>query len=156
MKRLLYIIVLTLLSVACVPDSNSYSAFRTFADSRWVYGDTVRFVPDEIADSVVTGELVLMLRHSRGYRYSNIWLEVSTRVNDSTVVCDTVNIPLADDFGRWYGKGLGTDFMVGDTLDRNFRLVRGQMTGVRHIMRTDTLEAIEQLGLVFNPLHISE
>lgn len=152
LKRLPYIILLTLLTASCFHDSNPYGTFRTFSDSRWMYGDTVRFLPDETADSVMTGELLLMIRHSRDYRYSNIWLEVSTLMNDSTIARDTVNIHLADDFGRWYGKGLGTDFMVSDTLDRNFSLVRGRTISVRHIMRTDTLDAIEQIGLVFKPI----
>ena len=62
---------------------------------------------------------------------------------------DTINVPLADDFGRWYGRGVGVSFATIDTLPGSYTLLRQRPVYVRHIMRCDTLGDIEQIGLVF-------
>ena len=143
--------MLSLSSCATAPDY--YSRFETLRDARWAYGDTLYFVPDATEDSVVSGgTLVLAVRHTRAYPYSNLWLEFRSMRPDSTWRCDTINLRLADDFGRRLGSGIGTDYMVCDTIaDGSFTLRRGFPMTVRHIMRADTLGEIEQVGLVFTP-----
>lgn len=142
-----------LVSVACVPDTNSYSAFETFAGSQWLYGDTVVLTPDTLPDSgsPVRGTLLLVVRHNASYDYSNIWLEVTTFTTDTVLTTDTVEMELADAYGRWLGKGIGTEFCTTDTFSTAFDMRPGISVGLRHIMRTDTLADIEQAGIMFRP-----
>lgn len=126
---------------------NDYSVYHSIDDNGWQYGDTLvyEFVP---RDSMVCGDITLSLRHTNDYIYSNIFLEV-TVADSLSIMRDTLAITLADDFGRWYGRGIGTDFQVSDTVARNTTLRRPVKIGVRHIMRDEVLGNVEQVGISF-------
>lgn len=131
----------------CKMGHNDYSHFHNIDINGWAYGDTLiyNFTPK---DSVVTGDLTLSLRHTNDYIYSNIFLEVT--LSDSTSSqCDTLAITLADNFGRWHGRGIGTDFQISDTIASGTTLHKPINIAVRHIMRDDVLKEIEQIGISF-------
>lgn len=134
---------------ACAPGHNDYSDFRNIDVDGWEYGDTLEFTP-EIGDSTACGVLMLALRHSNSYLYSNLWVEVCY-TNGEQSVTDTLNVPLADIYGRWYGSGFGARYQTTDTIASDITLHRGKPVRVRHIMRVDTLHGIEQIGLNFIP-----
>lgn len=131
----------------CRMGPNDFSMYHDIDSTGWQYGDTLKytFVP---ADSVVTGDMALSLRHTNDYIYSNIFLEVT--ITDSlTSRCDTLAVTLADDFGRWHGRGIGTDFQITDTIARGATFRRPVNIGVRHIMRDEVLPEVEQVGISF-------
>lgn len=131
-------------------DDNYFSGFVTFTDQEWPYGRTLDFRVDTLADSVAHGgTLLLSLRHTAGYQYGNIWLELEYPMADTTLK-DTFNIALATSLGHWRGHGSGPSRQFTDTLKTNFTLYRGDTLKLRHIMRCDTLTNIEQIGVVYN------
>lgn len=140
------IVALTVMT-GCRMGPNDFSEYHTLGDSDWRYGEILNydFTP---RDSIVTGDISLSLRHSNDYIYSNIYLEVT--VADSLQHrCDTLALTLADNFGRWQGRGIGTDFQVSDTVAKGITLRRPIKIAVRHIMRDEVLENIEQVGVSF-------
>jgi gliding motility-associated lipoprotein GldH len=140
-----------LLSVAsCAPDDNYYSQFYTIEDSGWNYADSLVFTP-EPSDSIIKCDLLLSVRHDNKYRYSNLWLELSSPVNDSIMHRDTINVRLADVYGTWLGKGAAVSYNYTDTVYRNLTVVRGRPFIIKHIMRPDTVTIIERIGLIFEP-----
>ena len=140
-------ILLALLTASCAPKGNRFSDFRDLPAEGWKYQSRIAFEPD-IADSVASGRLIVSLRHTNDYPYSNLWLEVA--VKDSlTSSVDTLNIRLSDPHGRWLGHGIGTDFQVSDTLARPVILTKASQITLRHIMRVDNLPEVSQLGLEF-------
>ncbi len=154
MKRILYIAVVLLAACTITPapgNDNYFSSFATIDGGGWLYAEPVPMVVDTLRDSTATGTLVLSLRHGADYPYSNIWLEISKARRDSVVMRDTFDIILADDFGKWRGKGMGTSLQLTDTLRRSFRIARGDTLMLRHIMRLDTLDGIERVGLILIP-----
>lgn len=147
-KTAISILITSLLCLgACVPGHNDYSQFKNIPTEGWSYNDTLTFIP-EPNDSTATGILTIALRHNNDYIYNNLWVEVSY-FNDSVTVADTLNIELADIYGRWHGKGIGARFQIEDTISSSFNAIRGNRVKVRHIMRTDTLNGIEQVGIIF-------
>ncbi len=133
-------------------DDNYFSAFTAFPKAEWEYAVPSQFRVDTLRDSISRGgTLILSLRHTAGYEYSNIWLELSYPLTDSTSAADTFNIVLADDFGHWLGRGIGPSVQITDTLSTDFTVRRGETVTLRHIMRMDTLRNIEQVGIVFLP-----
>ena len=133
---------------ACVPGHNDYSEYADITSSGWAYSHPLTFIPT-VADSTCSGTLILSVRHGNAYPYRNLWIEISHPGTDGMVRHDTVNIELADIYGRWYGSGLGTSFQYSDTVSREFRIFRDSGLKIRHIMRADTLPAIEQVGIAF-------
>lgn len=131
----------------CRMGPNDYSCYHDISPDGWLYGDTLKY-SFATRDTASTGDLVLSLRHTNDYIYSNIFLEVT--VADSVgSTRDTLAITLADDFGRWYGRGIGTDFQVSDTIADGVTLRRPVNISVRHIMRDEVLAEIEQVGISF-------
>ena len=133
-------------------DDNRFSDFADIAPSGWLYSEPVDFVPDTLLDSICPrGTLLVSVRHSRQYVYSNLWLEVSYADTDTTRRVDTVNVILARPDGSWLGKGMGLSMEKLDTVATGYPLVMCRPLRLRHIMRTDTLEGIERVGLVYIP-----
>ncbi len=133
-------------------DDNYFSAFHTFTSREWNYAEPVTFRVDTLRDSIARGGgLLLSVRHTGGYRYGNLWLELSYPLNDSVMQVDTLNIILADDYGHWLGHGIGPSVQHSDTVARGIDIARGMEIKLRHIMRLDTLANIEQVGIVFLP-----
>lgn len=133
-------------------DDNYFSAFASMPDTRWNYASPLTFAVDTLRDSVARrGDMLLTVRHTHGYEYRNLWLEIDYDVTDSLSRPDTVNVILADVYGHWRGHGSGPSLQVVDTLSQGVALRRGQQIRVRHIMRLDTLGGIEQVGITFLP-----
>lgn len=133
---------------ACSAPGNDYSEYHTLPEEGWLYGDTIVFTPD-FADSVATGRLVTAITHGNDFRFSSLVLEVLWCDGGGQVCRDTVFFPLADNFGRWQGRGLGPHLQMADTIGRRVTLTRGVPVKVRHIMRTDTLMALSRVGIFF-------
>lgn len=147
MRKILLFILITLCLEACTSGHNDYSDFKNIEQYGWVYGDTLNFKFD--ADNIVDGSLKLALRHNNSYEYSNLWLEVSHKIDSVTVDCDTINIELADIYGRWKGNGIGASYQTDVIVNSHFAINGIDSVQVRHIMRCDTLEGIVQVGLIF-------
>ena len=140
------ILAATALTFGCktsVPDGD----FVSVNAEGWAYGDTLRF-DLQPADSIWRGGIAVAVRHSAAYSYSNLWLEMSYPVGD-TITADTLNIHLADDFGNWFGRGMGLSFLRIDTIINYLEINTPARINIRHIMRTDMLPDIEQIGLIY-------
>ena len=133
-------------------DDNYYSRFVTIPGAEWDYTNTLEMDVDTLRDSIASGgPLVLVIKHSQNYAYSNLWLELSYPLNDSVAVTDTFDISLADPAGAWIGRSLGAAVEKTDTLYPSFTIRRKMPLKIRHIMRLDRLDGIEQAGLIYYP-----
>ncbi len=131
---------------ACVDSRNAYSEYHQLDSAGWRYDDAAIFTPEH-ADSLCEGPVVVALRHDSTYPYTDVWLEVSS---EATGRCDTLDIPVVDEYGNWLGSGIGASFQLSDTVGKLLH-PSGTPITVRHIMRTDTLRGINQVGLFFEP-----
>ncbi len=147
LKLLVYTII-SLCAYSCSVAHNDFSNFKNLPSDGWAYNDTLVFMP-VIPDTTATGYLILSIRHDNEYPYSNLWIEVRSTLSDSTERADTVNFLLANPYGRWYGQGFGASYQISDTISRPITLTDSLPVKVRHIMRTDTVRNIEQLGVTF-------
>lgn len=138
------------LLVACGgANGNDFSSYERLPESGWRFAKAVEFAPVH-ADSVCTGALVVALRHDNSYPYKGICLEVEM-TDGGRERRDTIDISFAGDYGQWIGRGIGTSFQLTDTL-APVRHVTGSSVRIRHLMRTDTLAGINQVGLFFVPV----
>ncbi|MBD5317254.1 MAG: gliding motility lipoprotein GldH [Bacteroides sp.] len=139
---------LTAMATACV-DRGAYSSFTTVEPQGWAYGDTLRFEVAR-ADSLKPGTLTVAVRNTNLYPYSNLWLEVSYN-HDGRPYRDTVNMRLADAYGRWTGKGFGAEYQTEATVAQGVVPANGSTITLRHIMRADTLRGLEHVGVTLKP-----
>lgn len=136
--------------LAACSHSGEDADFRSVDFHGWAYGDTLSFTPCSEKTSTL-GRLAVVVRHSASYVYSNLWLEITVppAAGDTVGFVDTLNIRLADDSGNLLGRGSGMSVVKIDTLPEHFLLDASKNVTLRHIMRVDTLEGIEQAGILF-------
>ena len=63
-----------------------------------------------ISDTVSSHNIYINLRNGSKYPYSNIFLFITTHAPNGVSVRDTFEITLADNRGKWLGKGIGNAF----------------------------------------------
>lgn len=152
MRKLCFISIILLCLGSCVPGHNDYSQFINTGAEGWQYGDTLKFQP-QIADSISTGKLKIAIRHTNAYPYSNLWLEIR-HFNGDSLRLDTVNIEMADIYGKWHGNGIGANYQYALTISNHITLYRDHPIMINHIMRVDKLPNIEQIGLLFDGIEL--
>lgn len=129
--------------------SDRYSRFEALPPTGWVYGDSVTFMTDRL-DSIGQGTISVALRHNDDFLYQNLWIEVSYDDAEGSRQRDSVNIVMADSYGRWIGKGIGSEYQCEVELPRKAFIADSTRISVRHIMRVDTLRGIDYIGLTVN------
>ncbi len=156
MRRLTEILIATFLgcilavTAGCGRGERDYSRWTPIPTEGWAYGDTLMLVPADTLladnDSLVRRPLRLGVVHSSAYPYANLWLEVTYR-GGRKLFRDTVNLTLADIYGRWIGKGFGSYYQREVLLTPEADIDVREPVMVRHIMRLDTLRHIDRIGI---------
>lgn len=154
MTKLIHILIaiaaLWVAVASCTDGERDYSRWTELPARGWAYGDTVTLIPVDTAlhdnDSLVRRPLRLGLAHSNDYPYSNLWLEV-TYHGEGMSYRDTVNVALADVYGRWMGSGFGANYQHEIVLNPHADIDLTRPVSVRHIMRVDTLRGLSRIGV---------
>ncbi len=147
MKNLPYIMLLTAL-VSCGPQT-LLTETAQIEKGLWLFDDG-RTVTCEVTDTLTPYNFHVLLRHGANYKYQNLILYFKQYYPNNTYTVDTINCPLAENSGIWYGSG------IGDLLDNRImfkRNVQFPMTGtynfeLQHAMRSDTVEEIYDIGIL--------
>lgn len=114
----------------------------------WHYNQHLYF-DVEVTDTVQLYNFLISIRNADTYPYSNAFLFINTTFPDGSVAYDTLECPLADRDGRWYGK------QAGGHVDNRYYLrkkVYFPATGtyrfeVFHGMRDTCIAGIKSVGL---------
>lgn len=155
-KPHLTVCALTLAAVAaatmsgCSDKHPDFSEFKELPSAGWAYGDTVSITAAGL-DSTEVRSLYASVRHSGDYLYRNLWLEVSYTGADKRLRIDTVELELADIYGRWLGNGFGPSYQMEVPVSPAAPIADSTRVKVRHIMRVDTLHGVQQVGILIKP-----
>ncbi|MCL6524366.1 MAG: gliding motility lipoprotein GldH [Thermoflavifilum sp.] len=60
----------------------------------------------QITDTTALYDIYVVLRHTNDYRYSNLWLLITTEFPNGHAIRRRVELPLADPTGKWFGTGI--------------------------------------------------
>jgi len=146
-KYCFFIIIIAMSMISC-DRSRVFDKFKDVKDGIWNSTEKVKFDVD-IDDSVSYHKVFVNVRNSGDYKFSNLYLFLSTVYPDGKISRDTIDCILANDKGKWLGKGLG------DKKDCQFLLKKGVRFHQKGIysfeieqgMRVEKLEGIESVGL---------
>lgn len=108
----------------------------------------------DINDTVSLHNFYVTLRNQERYAFSNIFLFVSLEFPNGKLNIDTLNCPLADAEGRWYGSGLGDlyDNRIIFKERRKFPMAGHYRVSIQQAMRTNQLEGIADVGFRLSKL----
>jgi gliding motility-associated lipoprotein GldH len=127
-----------------------FSEFHSFPHSSWLRGEVVNFeVP--VSDSIQPYDVFLEIRNTDDYPFRNLWLFVDITAPNGELREDTINIELADIYGKWYGKGVSL-YIHSVAYDENIHYpFSGNYTySVRQGMREEVLKGISDIGLTIS------
>ncbi|MBP1615458.1 MAG: gldH [Bacteroidetes bacterium] len=147
-KNNIYIIIAFSLFFASCDNKTVYHSFLHIPETGWQKKDTLSF-NIEIKDSMTYVHLSAELRNRSDYPYQNVYLSISYNLQDSTTwKTDTLELSLADNGGKWLGRGWGnlyqTSFPIGNVL-----VVHPGKYSVRvsHEMKDNSLAGINDVGI---------
>lgn len=153
MKRLFYIALAAILSALCVGCSGRsvYSHYEPLPVSGW-HADSAIVYDFAVADSSLTYDLVLNLRHTDLYPHQNFWVFADLYRDSLLLSSDTLDYYLADQRGRWLGNGFGGRRDMPMLYKHQFLFPFGgnYRLSVRHGMRTTLLTGVSDLGLTID------
>jgi gliding motility-associated lipoprotein GldH len=114
----------------------------------WKLMDVPEFqVP--VTDTITKENVIFTIRTGSSYPYRNIYLFVSTTAPGGKKITDTLQYNLADEKGKWYGKGLGDIHELSLPYKSNvFFPVKGTyIFRIQHGMRVEDLKGVYDVGL---------
>ena len=103
-----------------------------------------------IADTVSAYNLYIVLRHTDGYLYNNIWLNVGLQSPGDTMYSQKINLSLGNDADGWEGTGMNDIWEVRKLLNaqpRRFKKNGEYQFSILQTMRDNPLTNIMSAGL---------
>lgn len=125
-----------------------YTNTSPMADETWKLDDVPVFrVP--ITDTLTSNNVFFTIRSGSAYPFRNIYLFVTTISPDGKSITDTLQYNLADEKGKWYGKGFGDIHELNLPYKSNvFFPEKGIFEfRIRHGMRIQNLKGVYDIGL---------
>jgi gliding motility-associated lipoprotein GldH len=146
-KRLLFLIFLPLLLISCNRDV-VFTDSKEIKDNKWQLIDIPAFNVT-ISDTINSNNLFFTIRTGSDYPFRNIFLFVTATSPDGKNLTDTLQYYLADDKGKWYGRGFGDIHELKLPYKSNvFFPARGKYVfKIQHGMRTEGLPGVYDIGL---------
>jgi gliding motility-associated lipoprotein GldH len=102
-----------------------------------------------ITDTIHSNNVVFTIRTGSSYPFRNIFLFVKTTSPDGKFITDTLEYYLADEKGKWFGKGFGDIHELNLPYKSNvyFPMKGTYQFKVQHGMRIENLNSVYDFGL---------
>jgi gliding motility-associated lipoprotein GldH len=148
-NRFSFIFAMTFLLLLLSCNSNVvYTNSQAMAKETWTLTDIPDFkVP--VTDTVNSNNVFFTIRSGSSFPFRNIYLFVTTTSPDGKQITDTLQYNLADEKGKWYGKGFGDIHELNLPYKSNvFFPVKGIYEfKIQHGMRIENLKGVYDFGL---------
>jgi gliding motility-associated lipoprotein GldH len=142
----LYLMVVSLL-ISC--DKNRiFEEFKSIQKQTWSSNNILHFNAS-IMDTSLIYNVYISVRNTGNYEYCNLYLFVTTHSPSENSIRDTVEIMLADEHGKWYGKGAASVYTLYYPYKVNIKFpLRGIYTfDIEQAMWIKDLKHINDIGL---------
>jgi gliding motility-associated lipoprotein GldH len=142
----LFLIFCALLLVAC-SRQELFCHFQVIEEGIWHRDSIMRFEV-AVSDTLSPCDISIALRNSDRYPYKNIWLFVSIQKPSGELRRDTIECQLADNYGKWYGKGISL-YELSIPYETGFTYPQSgvYIYTIAHAMRDDFLTGVSEVGL---------
>ncbi len=146
--RNLVVIISGILLLSSCGQKTIYDKQFTIEDGKW-YKDEAAHFEVNVEDTTTLYNYYLILRHKTDYRFSNLYLFLSTEFPNHNVTRDTIECILADETGKWLGKGWSDIKEDNILLRKNLKFpLKGKYNFYfQQAMRRDTLKGIVNIGI---------
>ncbi|MDR2125897.1 MAG: gliding motility lipoprotein GldH [Prevotellaceae bacterium] len=148
MKNKLIIAASVIILFTSCADNSIYRQSRPIANAGWHKDSAMRFIAP-VADTVSEFEIYLHVRNTNDYPFQNLYLFIETTSPRGISVADTVNLLIADDYGRWTGKSISRIWENGFPYLTGIKFANSgnYIFNIRQGMRRDILNGISDVGI---------
>lgn len=142
------LIVLSLFIYSCQSDT-IYRESKDIPDAKWDKTNILNF-NFTIQDTVKPYSVYVNIRNTSRYAFRNLYLFIETTAPEGYAVRDTFECILANDKGRWYGKGWGDIYENKIPYHRYIRFPEPGTYSieVQQAMRKNPLKHITDIGII--------
>jgi gliding motility-associated lipoprotein GldH len=156
MKKVYYFLLLLTLFTSC-NTKTIYDESLIIPEEAWL-STMPAYFDVEVEDTLTYNTLYLRISNTVNYKYQNIYFFVTLILPNGQVARDTVNCDLANNYGEWYGTGMGKTKTLQFPYRTNFLF---PYTGsyrfyIEQAMRQDTLRGIKAIGLKIEKKQITD
>ncbi len=148
-NRFSFVLIMTFLLLLLSCKSRViYTNSMAMAQETWKLIDVSDFKV-LITDTVNSNNVFFTIRNGSSYPFRNIFLFVTTTSPDGKKITDTLQYNLADEKGKWFGKGFGDIHELNLPYKSNvfFPLKGTYEFKIQHGMRVENLKGVYDFGL---------
>jgi gliding motility-associated lipoprotein GldH len=148
-NRFSFVLIMTFLLLLLSCKSRVvYTNSMAMAEETWKLTDISDFKV-LITDTVNSNNVFFTIRNGSSYPFRNIFLFVTTTSPDGKKITDTLQYNLADEKGKWFGKGFGDIHELNLPYKSNvfFPLKGTYDFKIQHGMRVENLKGVYDFGL---------
>ena len=148
MKAKLSIILLGFVLFVSCNDNSIFQQNKQIYENGWNKDSTANFVVS-ITDTLSDFNIYINVRNTNDYPTENLYLFVKTISPQENFIIDTVNLFLADPYGRWTGKKVSRIWDNKFLFRKNVKFANtGKYTFIiQQGMRYDILDGISDIGI---------
>jgi gliding motility-associated lipoprotein GldH len=116
--------------------------------------DNILHFDVSVIDTVHAHDVIILVRNNSNYAYSNLFLFITTTSPMGYSVRDTLNLVLADEKGKWTGKGAADLFTSRHPYRTNIRFPHRGIYSfeIEQALWDTDLKNISDIGLQINRL----
>ncbi|MDL2282202.1 gliding motility lipoprotein GldH [Parabacteroides sp. OttesenSCG-928-G06] len=128
-------------------DRVKYDGYQTLENRSWEK-DKEYFFEFQVDDNTVPYDVTFEVRNNNLYPFQNLWIFWEETQPSGEVWRDTLECILADDYGKWLGKGMSV-YQSGFALRTHYQFpdTGSYAISIRQGMRKSPLEGIQQIGI---------
>lgn len=146
------IVIIQCIMTSCAPTGHSSGSFKALpVGEGWNRSMPLVFEP-EYNDSNATYDIVVAIRHTNMFQYSNMPLMVDL-LGDSARLTSRVpiEIDVADEYGNWHGTGFGTMYQCKALVAQAMTPAQARKVIVWQAMSdTAMVQGITEVGVLVN------
>jgi gliding motility-associated lipoprotein GldH len=144
----LYCIVSLLFFLTSCDKNRVFEKNEEIKDYLWDVKDVKKFEV-KITDTVTPHNFFVNVRNADGYQFSNLYLFIKTIFPNGKYARDTLECILANEEGRWLGKGLGDiwDNQILFKRSKRFPLTGTYTFVIEQAMRQPKLPMVMDVGM---------
>jgi gliding motility-associated lipoprotein GldH len=146
-KKATIIFSLLIFFAACDP-GRLYDESRGISENGWHKDSLAEFIIN-VTDTTQLYNFYITVRNNDNYTYRNLYLFLNTRLPNSNLTRDTIELVLADVNGKWLGKGFGAikDNQIPVRNNLIFPIKGEYIFGIEQAMREETLVGLVDIGI---------
>lgn len=148
-NKIFFLLTGLILLVSCKGEE-LYFQYQKVEKGDWYRDSVLTFTLDTLnANQIGEYNISLELTTSMLYPFSDIQLKIDHNLNDTIISSDTMRYRVADEHGKWLGKGVGSLRQLSIPYKSDIWLdsTRSYELRVFHLIKADPLKGVEKVGI---------